>query len=87
MVEYNGEILPPEVVEKLQKAVNAFNKIGETLVEVLTPVVNAMTKMWHELFELSANANPKAYYLSKHSKKARVRKKNRHRLLREAIKG
>lgn len=87
MIEYNGEILPPEVVEKLQKAVNDFKKIGEALVEALTPAVNAMTKMWHELFELSANANSKVYYLSKHSKKARVRKKNRNRLLREAIKG
>lgn len=81
---YNNEILPPEVVESLQKAVNAFSTIGEELVKAFAPAVNAMTKLWHVLYGSATCINSKVYYLSKHSKKARVRKKNRNRLMHDA---
>ena len=81
---YNNESLPPEVVESLQKAVNAFSTIGEELAKALAPVVNTMYKLWHDLYGSATCINPKVYYLSKHSKKARVRKKNRNRLMHDA---
>lgn len=82
-----AEYISPEVVEKLREAVKAFNKIGEAIATAFTPAIKAMNELWHNIYGIAIVNNTRVYYLSQHSKKARVRKKNINRLLREAIKG
>ena len=77
--------------DKLQESINklskAFQAFGAELSKALAPIVKALNNIINQYSDLYfENANPKLKHLAFHSKKARVRKKNLNRIIKEATK-
>lgn len=76
----------PDLYLQLEPIVEAFNTFTDRIREALIGPVRYFTAMAQELFLATyKHINPRVYYLATHSKKARVRKKNLNRLLREVL--
>lgn len=70
-----------EATEKLSKA---FTKFSEELREVIAPTVEALINISNQYSKICIeSADPKLKHLALHSKKARVRKKNINRIIKQ----
>lgn len=69
--------------EDFQKAVEAIQRLAQSIAEELIPVLNsvieAMKKIWDAV--LHTYPNKRVVYLAMHHPKERVRKKNRNRII------
>lgn len=81
-------MIPEELQEKFNKVVEAFQAFGAELTKTIAPALEAIIKIYNQCvaFYLE-NADPKLKHLALHSKKARVRKKNFNRIVKESTKG
>lgn len=81
-------MIPEEAQEAINRMVDAFQAFGVELSKSLIPMVEALTKIAKQYNAVCLECrNPKLKHLALHSKKARVRKKNFNRIIRNLIKG
>ena len=74
----------PDLGDALRRLGEAFKELGRCLAEVLTAAcreIAAAFRKW--LDSILQRMNPRIYHLYKHAKKARARKKNYHKLMKE----
>ena len=72
--------------EQLNKIADAFQKFGVELSKAITPTVEALINLFNQYSKFRIDADPKLKHLALHSKKARVRKKNFNRIIRNLTK-
>lgn len=80
------EMIPEELQEQLNKIADAFQKFGVELSKAIAPTVEALINLSNQYSKICI-ADTKLKHLALYSKKARVRKKNLNRIIKEAIKG
>lgn len=74
--------------EATEQLIKAFQKFGEELTKTLAPILEGFIKLVNQYGVVSLeNADPKLKHLALYSKKARVRKKNLNRIIKELTKG
>lgn len=74
----------PDLGDALRRLGEAFEELGRRLAEVLLVACRKITEAFREwLDDIFRRINPRIYHLYKHAKKARARKKNYHRLMKE----
>lgn len=62
----------------------AFMELGRRIYDVLVAAVRKIAEVFRKWLDaILQHMNPRIYHLYKHAKKARARKKNEHRLLKE----
>lgn len=81
-------MIPEEAQEAFNRLADAFQAFGAELSKSLTPMVEALSKIASQYNAVYLNcSDPKLKHLALHSKKARVRKKNFNRIIRNLTKG
>ena len=70
--------------EDFQKAVEAFQRLAQSINEVLTPILDSAVEAIKKIYDavLRVYPNKRVLHLAKHHPKERVRKKNIHRIMR-----
>ena len=88
MNKYNHTPIPEEAQEAFNRVADAFQAFGVELSKSLMPMVEALVKIAKQYNAVCLECcDTKLKHLALHSKKARVRKKNFNRIIRNSIKG
>jgi len=78
-------MIPEELQEGLNQIADAFQKFGVELSKAISPTAEAIINLCNQYSKICIeNADPKLKHLALHSKKARVRKKNINRIVKES---
>lgn len=74
----------PDLSDAIRRLGEAFKELGRRLAEVLTAACREIVAAFRKWLDaILRRMNPRIYHLYKHAKKARARKKNYHRLMKE----
>lgn len=75
-----AEIKPPE--QQIQQILDAFAPVAQGIIDAIVPLIepciDEITRLWDEV--LKSYPDKRVVWLAFHHKKAKVRKKNRHRI-------
>lgn len=74
----------PDLNDALRRVYEAIKELARCFYDVIAAAARKIAELYREfLDDIFRRANPKSYHLYKRAKKARVRNKNKNRLLKE----